>query len=955
MKNILILIALLISINAYSQLYQGPAEGSVPSGVIVSTENFGDNLSGDNISPFVRKPLRNKIPFKPYSDDLNKVLPSAEEGSNYFNDPRSETEDGPDPIIFKSYQGFLDPGSYIPPDQYIAAGPTHIIGTDNGRIRIWDKNGRIIKTISANAWFGSALSGVGAFDPKVVYDHFAKRWVMVWLDQEDNPARGYFLISVSDDSIPIGTWYNWAIPSTVNGTTYTGSWGDYQGVGFDNQALYLTANQFVFGGNFQGTRIRIIPKTNLYSNTAGILSWFDLWDIREPSSNSRTFGTRPSIMYSPSSEYYLLCQSPFQTGTFVVLYKISNPTTNPTMTATNIPVTTYYSPPQASQLGGSSTAIETGGNSFKFEPVFRNGYLWAVHSVRNPEFTGYSSLRYLKINTSTSAVAEDAVMGAEGFWFFYPSLTVDKDQNVAITYSRSSNNEYIGAFYTSRLNTDPPNTLSGSRLIQSGKANYVKTFGSGRNRWGDYSGIWLDPTDQNNFWAISQYAETPANTWAAWVAGIRLIPFSGAKIFTDKDSLNFGTYEVSFSSDTLKFNISSIGEDTLYISNIQSSSQQFQIITPLNFPVKIGYNQSKEIKVRFLPSIHGISNDSISIFSNDLMNPQKKIKVTGKGFIINPATAGVIYGITGNQSNGALITINKNTGSGNTVGLSGFSDITSISIRPSDYAIYGVTAGGTTSRLVRINASLGDAYYYKDIPIGGIRNIAFDINNDVYCATQSGLLYKYNIVSNDTLFIGNTNINNLYGIAINPINGQLWGISLLNKIYKINKATGTSSEVGTPGFNLTASISFNHTGKLYGTYGLGVQQGNLVLYDTVTGIANLLGNTGYQALNSIAISQQTVGIENISNEIPQKHNLNQNYPNPFNPVTNIKFDIPKGDFVNITVYDALGRTISVLVNENLKAGSYNFTFEGSKLSSGIYYYRMIAGNYNSVRKMLLIK
>ena len=169
---------------------------------------------------------------------------------------------------------------------------------------------------------------------RLLYDHFAKRWVMVWLDQDDASARGYYLVSVSADSIPIGTWYNYALPSTVNGSTPSNSWGDYQGVGFDNQAIYLTSNQFVFGGNFQGTKIRIIPKSDLYANTAGPVNWKDIWDIREPVSFARTFGARPTIMYSTSSEYFLLVQSPFSTGTYVTLYKITNPVTSPVMTAT---------------------------------------------------------------------------------------------------------------------------------------------------------------------------------------------------------------------------------------------------------------------------------------------------------------------------------------------------------------------------------------------------------------------------------------------------------------------------------------------------------------------------------------------------------------------------------------------------------------------------------------------
>jgi hypothetical protein len=382
---------------------------------------------------------------------------------------------------------------------------------------------------------------------------------------------------------------------------------------------------------------------------------------------------------------------------------------------------------------------------------------------------------------------------------------------------------------------------------------------------------------------------------------------------------------------------------------------QFQLLTNVTYPVKLGYLQSYNLKFRYMPSAAANITDSIRIFSNDNLTPQKRIKVVAKGFAINAAVAGTIYGITGTQSSGAFLSINKNTGAGSTIGLSGYSDVTGISVRPSDNKIFGVTSGSPLSRLVRINASQGDAYPTYNIPVSGVRTITFDTNGDLYCGTQDGKIYKYYISTNDTDYVGITGISNLYGIAINPLNGQLWGVSLNNKIYKISKTNGTSVQVGTPGFTLTPAIAFNHAGKLYGLSGVGVQQGQLIQYDTATGVASLIGNTGYQAVNSIAISQQTVGIENITTEIPSAYNLYQNYPNPFNPSTNIKFDLPKSGFVKLAVYDALGREVSVLVNENLKAGSYSYSFSASSLASGVYFYRISSEDFSAVKRMLMIK
>lgn len=89
--------------------------------------------------------------------------------------------------------------------------------------------------------------------------------------------------------------------------------------------------------------------------------------------------------------------------------------------------------------------------------------------------------------------------------------------------------------------------------------------------------------------------------------------------------------------------------------------------------------------------------------------------------------------------------------------------------------------------------------------------------------------------------------------------------------------------------------------------------------------------------------------------IPERYNLNQNYPNPFNPSTKISFDIPVTSLVSLKIYDITGREVQRLVNSSLNAGSYTFIFDGSRLSSGVYYYRIEAGDFVQTKKMLLIK
>lgn len=96
---------------------------------------------------------------------------------------------------------------------------------------------------------------------------------------------------------------------------------------------------------------------------------------------------------------------------------------------------------------------------------------------------------------------------------------------------------------------------------------------------------------------------------------------------------------------------------------------------------------------------------------------------------------------------------------------------------------------------------------------------------------------------------------------------------------------------------------------------------------------------------------------NISNEekVVSNYQLNQNYPNPFNPKTTIEFDIPNDNFVNITVYNLRGEKIKTLVNEHKIAGEYSVVFDGSNFASGIYFYRIEAGDYSDTKKLVLIK
>ena len=99
----------------------------------------------------------------------------------------------------------------------------------------------------------------------------------------------------------------------------------------------------------------------------------------------------------------------------------------------------------------------------------------------------------------------------------------------------------------------------------------------------------------------------------------------------------------------------------------------------------------------------------------------------------------------------------------------------------------------------------------------------------------------------------------------------------------------------------------------------------------------------------------TVSINQISQIIPAKYELNQNYPNPFNPSTNINFSIPKSGFVSLKIFDISGKEIGNLINENLTPGVYEYKFNAANLSSGVYFYILRSGQFTQIRRMMLLK
>ena len=136
--------------------------------------------------------------------------------------------------------------------------------------------------------------------------------------------------------------------------------------------------------------------------------------------------------------------------------------------------------------------------------------------------------------------------------------------------------------------------------------------------------------------------------------------------------------------------------------------------------------------------------------------------------------------------------------------------------------------------------------------------------------------------------------------------------------------------------------------KIY-NYSIDVDQSGQNYY-----VDNIIAHPGDDSV-IVNLSTSPTEAKQFPNSIPKKFALDQNYPNPFNPTTTIKYSIPQSGLVKLVVYNILGEEVKTLVNQEQPAGSYNINFNADNLSSGIYFYKINAGNYSAVKKMILLK
>lgn len=237
------------------------------------------------------------------------------------------------------------------------------------------------------------------------------------------------------------------------------------------------------------------------------------------------------------------------------------------------------------------------------------------------------------------------------------------------------------------------------------------------------------------------------------------------------------------------------------------------------------------------------------------------------------------------------------------------------------YAYKSTDNGNTWTTL--IGSSSTTVKGFAETPKGsGGTNIFVGALDGVYLSTDNGSTWKK---TNSGLSY--TNVN-----AIVATGQNLFVATESGGVYR-------SSDNGTTWSEINTGLPANTNGRAL------ILSGGYLYLGTSDGVV------WKRSLSDFGITS----VENMEGEITSSYKLNQNYPNPFNPSTKIQFAIPASQRVSLKVFDITGREVANLVDEFLSAGNYSYDFDGTKLSSGIYFYRLISGNFSEIRKMTLIK
>lgn len=508
----------LLSISPNVRSARAAGEQAIQGTLVMASNSavvsFDEAARLEALNPSIPAAPTKTNPPKPIPDDLpmpaiapKTDAPTKSAASGVQTEPL-----GPSPTPATTFQALSDNNTSLPPDTHGAVGPNHVMTVLNTQYRIQTRSGQTVSTVSDDTFWAS-LNSPSAFDPKILYDPYNSRWMMTAVSNARSSASSV-LVGVSQTNDPTGNWNLFRVDADAADLV----WADYPSLGFNKDWIVVQVNMFTNSANgFSRTQIYAFNKAGLYSNAFGATQFSD----------STIGGTQaPAITYDNTlSTMYLV--SRWNSGAGALrLFTITGPVGSEVFTSTNV----FPTSPEGWGNGASGdfapqlgTPARIATNDSRIQNVvYRNGSLWCAHTVFLP-FPGTvlrSSVQWWQFDAAGNIQQRGRIDDPAGLNFFaFPTIAVNKFNDVLVGYSRFSATQYASANYSFRAASDVPNTLRDDAMLKAGEASYFKTFGGTSNRWGDYSSTVVDPANDTDLWTIQQYATQPSggfDRWATW-------------------------------------------------------------------------------------------------------------------------------------------------------------------------------------------------------------------------------------------------------------------------------------------------------------------------------------------------------------------------------------------------------------------------------------------------------
>jgi hypothetical protein len=443
---------------------------------------------------------------------------------------RSQTFASTSGTVLEGLSGFAatsfgtDSEPVAPPDTQVAAGPVYIGEAINTALVVWSRRGGLVGAGDLNALF-SVPAGYGFSDPRIIYDTLSGRWFVSGF-ASDAAFDSNTYLAVSDTTDPTAGWSTYGIAS------YAGVVTDQPKIGVSSDKVVMSWNDFTTSGTvFGGAETWVLQKSDLLIG-AGVQH------VSFAPDASRFDIVPATSLTATSTEYLVYNNSCSGAAGFGVGSCTTGSSTLGVVAITGTPaagdvagsesdpsVVQTSNPPAAAQPSGPS--IDTNDDRL-LSAVWRNGTLWtSANDACLAGAAAQSCLRLVEVTTgATPSVLFDDDIGFVGADLYFPAVTLDGsgDPYVVATLSSSS-------IFPSVIVYGESPTSGGFATVRlwNGAGSYACSFcGAGNNRWGDYSGAAIDPSNPADVWVAGEYGTAPGGD--NWGTAIGELTFSGPTV-----------------------------------------------------------------------------------------------------------------------------------------------------------------------------------------------------------------------------------------------------------------------------------------------------------------------------------------------------------------------------------------------------------------------------------------